>query len=123
MRCIPFPRCRASIRYPPEDYRSKDPRLQGANFGHNMRTADAVRALALAKQATPGQIALAWLLHQGTDIVPIPGTKRRRYLEENLKAPELSLSSADLQTLEQAIPPGSTSGERYGAQMMSLVDR
>ncbi|HXR19733.1 MAG TPA: aldo/keto reductase [Steroidobacteraceae bacterium] len=109
--------------YPPEDYRSKDPRLQGANFDHNMRTADAVRALALAKQATPGQIALAWLLHQGTDIVPIPGTKRRRYLEENLKAPELSLSSADLQTLEQAMPPGSTSGERYGAQMMSLVDR
>jgi len=109
--------------YPPEDYRSKDPRLQGANFDYNMRTADAVRALALAKQATPGQIALAWLLHQGTDIVPIPGTKRRRYLEENLKAPELSLSSADLQTLEQAMPPGSTSGERYGAQMMSLVDR
>jgi len=109
--------------YPPEDHRRQDPRLQGANFDHNMRTADAVRALALAKQATPGQIALAWLLHQGTDIVPIPGTKRRRYLEENLKAPELSLSSADLQTLEQAMPPGSTSGERYGAQMMSLVDR
>jgi len=73
--------------YPPEDYRSKDPRLQGANFDHNMRTADAVRALALAKQATPGQIALAWLLHQGTDIVPIPGTKRRRYLRRTSRPP------------------------------------
>ena len=91
--------------YPPDDYRSKDPRLRGANFDHNMHTADAVRALAQAKQATPAQIALAWLLHQGEDIVPIPGTKRRRYLEQNLKAPELSLSSTDLQTLEQAMPP------------------
>src|ERR1043166_7312672 len=85
--------------YPPDDFRHKDPRYEGENFDANMRAASVVREMAERKGATPGQIALAWLLHKGDDIVPIPGTKRRRYLEENVGAADLSLSAEEMATL------------------------
>jgi aryl-alcohol dehydrogenase-like predicted oxidoreductase len=109
--------------YPKSDLRHRDPRLQGENFDLNMRLAEAVRQLAESRGATPGQVALAWLLHQGPDVVPIPGTKRRRYLEENVAAADLSLSADELQRLDQALPRGAASGPRYGEEMMALVDR
>jgi aryl-alcohol dehydrogenase-like predicted oxidoreductase len=109
--------------YPQNDFRRNDPRLQGANFDANMRTVAAVRELATNKGATPGQVALAWLLHQGEDVVPIPGTKRRRYLEENVAAAELSLSVEDLLRLDEALPRDSVSGARYGEEMMAMIDR
>jgi aryl-alcohol dehydrogenase-like predicted oxidoreductase len=109
--------------YPQNDFRRNDPRLQGAHFDANMRTVAAVRELATNKGAAPGPVALAWLLHQGEDVVPIPGTKRRRYLEENVAAAELSLSVEDLLRLDEALPRGSVSGARYGEEMMAMVDR
>ena len=109
--------------YPEGDYRRGEPRLQGENFKQNMRIVDAVRAIAAEKGATPGQIALAWLLHQGQDVVPIPGTKRRRYLEENLGAVEVALSDEDIARLDEAAPLGSTAGPRYGERLMALLDR
>ncbi|CAN5713352.1 aldo/keto reductase [soil metagenome] len=109
--------------YPQGDYRRLDPRFQGENFTANMRAADAVRALATAKGAKPGQIALAWLLHQGDDVVPIPGTKRRSYLEENVAAAELRLDAADLAGLDAALRPGVAAGERYGKAGLAMLDR
>ena len=109
--------------YAEDDYRRGDPRLQGENYDSNMKLVEAVRSLASAKGATPAQVALAWLLAQGPDIVPIPGTKRRRYLEENVAATELQLSAAELQQLEAAAPRGQTAGPRYGERMMALLDR
>lgn len=109
--------------YPVSDVRHRDPRLQGENFDANLVLADAVRRLADTKGSTPGQIALAWLLHQGPDIVPIPGTKRRRYLEENVAAADSSLSADELKLLDQALPRGGASGPRYNEDMMALVDR
>src|SRR5262249_7393237 len=88
--------------YPKEDYRRTDPRFQGATFDANVRAAAVTRELATAKGATPGQIALAWLLHKGDDIVPIPGTKRRRYLEENVAAAAVSLTREDIARLDAA---------------------
>ena len=109
--------------YAENDYRRGDPRLQGENYDANMKAVEAVRALASAKGATPAQVALAWLLAQGPDIVPIPGTKHRRYLEENATATDLQLSTADLEHLEAAAPRGQTAGPRYGERMMGLLDR
>ena len=88
-----------------------------------MRAAAAVRELAARKGVTPGQIALAWLLHKGPDIVPIPGTKRRRYLEENVGAAAVSLSAEEMAELDAALPPEKVAGPRYGAQQMAQVDR
>ncbi|MGA9478726.1 MAG: aldo/keto reductase, partial [Desulfobacterales bacterium] len=73
--------------------------------------------------ATPGQVALAWLLHKGDDIVPIPGTKRRRYLEENIQAASLVFGADEIERLEAALPPGATAGPRYSERMMVFVDR
>ncbi|GGD97675.1 aldo/keto reductase [Aureimonas endophytica] len=109
--------------YPEGDFRRSDPRFQGENFDANMRAAEAVRALAAERGAKPGQIALAWLLHRGEDIVPIPGTKRRSYLEENVAAAGLSLSPEDLAKLDEALGPGRTSGPRYTEKMMAMIDR
>jgi aryl-alcohol dehydrogenase-like predicted oxidoreductase len=109
--------------YPEDDYRRKDPRYQGANFDANVKAAQTVREIATALGATPAQVALAWLLHQGEDIVPIPGTKQRRYLEENVAAAELSLGSAHVAALDAALAPGKISGARYGEAMMAAVDR
>src|SRR3982750_3829568 len=89
----------------PSDFRSHDPRYQGENFDANVRAASAVRDLAARKGVAPGQIALAWLLHKGPDIVPIPGTKRRKYLEENVGAAKVSLSADEMRALDQALAP------------------
>ena len=88
-----------------------------------MRAASAVRDLAVAKGCVPGQIALAWLLHKGTDVVPIPGTKRRRYLEENVGAAGVSLGPQEMAALDAALPPEKVSGPRYGPKQMAQVDR
>jgi len=109
--------------YPQDDYRRMQPRFQGENFDRNMKIVEAVKAVASAKAATPGQIALAWLLVQGPDIVPIPGTKRRTYLEENAGATEIMLLPEDLEALEEAAPLGAAAGERYLERMMALLDR
>jgi aryl-alcohol dehydrogenase-like predicted oxidoreductase len=109
--------------YPETDFRRNDPRYQGENFDANVRAAASVRDLATRKGATPGQIALAWLLHKGPDIVPIPGTKRRRYLEENVGAADVSLSTEEMATLDAALAPERVSGPRYGQKQMAQVDR
>jgi aryl-alcohol dehydrogenase-like predicted oxidoreductase len=92
--------------FPENDFRRKDPRLQGANYDANVALAAVVRDVAASKGATPGQVALAWLLQQGPDIVPIPGTKRRGYLEENLGAASVLLSPQELRRLSDALAPG-----------------
>jgi aryl-alcohol dehydrogenase-like predicted oxidoreductase len=109
--------------YPEDDFRRNDPRYQGQNFDENMRAAEEVRELAKKRNATPAQIALAWLLHQGEDVVPIPGTKRRTYLEENAGAAEISLSGEEMNILDDALAPDKIAGPRYGERMMSLIDR
>jgi aryl-alcohol dehydrogenase-like predicted oxidoreductase len=108
---------------PAGDFRKGDPRYQGENFYANVRAASAVRDMAARKGATPGQIALAWLLHQGPDIVPIPGTKRRKYLEENVAAADISLTREEIAALGTALAPGKVAGPRYNEQNQSLVDR
>ena len=112
---------KAADEYPEGDFRRGDPRFQPGNFEANMAAADAVRALAETKGATPGQIALAWLLHKGEDIVPIPGTKRRTYLQENVGAAAVSLSPEEMGQLEQAL--GRVAGPRYNERQMAMVDR
>jgi aryl-alcohol dehydrogenase-like predicted oxidoreductase len=109
--------------YPEDDFRRNDPRYQGANFDANMRAAAAVREVAAKKKATPAQIALAWLLHKGPDVVPIPGTKRRKYLEENIAAADVRLSNDEMAALDAALPPEKVSGPRYGATQMAQLDR
>jgi aryl-alcohol dehydrogenase-like predicted oxidoreductase len=109
--------------YPETDHRRNDPRYQGGNFDANVRAAAAVRDIATAKGATPGQIALAWLLHKGPDLVPIPGTKRRRYLEENVAAASISLGAEEMAALDTALAPDKVSGPRYGQEQMAQVDR
>src|SRR5947208_12689702 len=106
--------------YPPGDFRRGDPRYQGANFDANMRAAESVRELAARKAVTAGQIALAWLLHKGDDVVPIPGTKRRKWLEENVAAADVTLTADDLAEIEGALPIGAASGPRYAD--MSHID-
>ena len=109
--------------YPGTDYRRNDPRYQGANFDANMQAAATVRELATRRDATPAQVALAWLLHKGDDIVPIPGTKRRRYLEDNVAAAQLTLDAGELRLLDAAMPPEKVAGPRYGERQMAQVDR
>ena len=109
--------------YPPDDYRHKDPRYEGENFDANMRAASVVRDLANRKGATPGQIALAWLMHKGEDIVPIPGTKQRKHLEDNAGAVDVSLSVADVAELDAALSPEKISGPRYTPERMAQIDR
>src|SRR3954449_12807506 len=109
--------------YPEGDYRRGDPRYQGENYDANMRAASEVQAIAQRKGATSGQIALAWLLHKGDDIVPIPGTKRRKYLEENIASVEISLSAQEMVDLDRALAPDKVAGPRYNERMMATVDR
>jgi aryl-alcohol dehydrogenase-like predicted oxidoreductase len=109
--------------YPETDFRRNDPRYQGANFDANVRAASIVREIGESKGATPGQIALAWLLHKGEDIVPIPGTKRRSYLEENVAASAITLSGDELSTLDAALSKERVAGPRYGERAMAQVDR
>jgi aryl-alcohol dehydrogenase-like predicted oxidoreductase len=109
--------------YPEGDYRRRDPRYQGENFDANLRAAEAVRALAREKGATPGQLALAWLLHKGDDVVPIPGTKRRSYLEENIGAIAIALAPQDLAALDAVLPEGRAAGDRYAPELARFLDR
>jgi len=109
--------------YSEGDFRRGDPRYQGTNFDANLRAAGAVRELAARKGAMPAQIALAWLLQKGKDIVPIPGTKRRRYLEENVGAAEVALSAQDMDVLDAALTSEHVAGPRYGEKLMAQVDR
>jgi aryl-alcohol dehydrogenase-like predicted oxidoreductase len=104
-----------------DDFRRHHPRFQGENFQRNLDLVERVRELAAEKEVTPGQLALAWVLHQGDDLVPIPGTKRVRYLEENVGAAEVELTAEDLRRLDEALPAGAAAGDRYAD--MSSVNR
>jgi aryl-alcohol dehydrogenase-like predicted oxidoreductase len=106
-----------------DDYRRSSPRFRGENFEKNLQLVDRVREMADEKGVTPGQLALAWLLHQGEDVVPIPGTKRREYLEENAAAVNVTLTDEDLSRIEEVMPKGVAAGERYGEAGMSTVNR
>ena len=105
------------------DFRSNSPRFQGENSQKNLELVERVRELASEKNVTPGQLALAWLLHQGEDIVPIPGTKRREYLEENAAASGIGLTGEDLSRIEEVAPAGAAAGERYDEAGMQTVNR
>lgn len=105
-----------------KDFRKHSPRFQKQNFDRNLAIVDRIREIAVAKRCSPAQLALAWVLAQGEDMIPIPGTKRRTYLEENLVALEVSLTAADLARLDEVAPRGVTAGERYNATMASWVD-
>jgi aryl-alcohol dehydrogenase-like predicted oxidoreductase len=106
-----------------DDFRRHSPRFQGQNFGKNLDLVARVEALAKQKGCTPSQLALAWVLAQGDFIVPIPGTKRRRYLEENLGSANVAITDADRKAIDAAFPPGAAAGERYPAHSMSSVNR
>jgi aryl-alcohol dehydrogenase-like predicted oxidoreductase len=106
----------------PGDQRRNWPRFQGENFQKNMELAGKVQEIAREKGCTPAQLALAWVLAQGEDIVPIPGTKRTKYLEENFGALDVMLTPEDLRRLEQVFPQGAAAGPRYPEQMMALLD-
>jgi aryl-alcohol dehydrogenase-like predicted oxidoreductase len=113
-------RFRSPDDLPADDFRRNHPRFQGENFQRNLELVERVREIAEEKGVTSGQLALAWVLAQGKDIVPIPGTKRREYLEENVAATEIELTPEDLARLDEAAPPGATSGDRYAD--MSTID-
>jgi aryl-alcohol dehydrogenase-like predicted oxidoreductase len=104
-----------------DDFRRRNPRFQGANFERNLDLADAVRAIAEEKDVTPAQLALAWVLSRGDEVVPIPGTKQRQYLEENVGAAAVRLTPEELDRIETAFPKGATAGDRYPD--MSTVNR
>jgi aryl-alcohol dehydrogenase-like predicted oxidoreductase len=107
----------------PDDYRRGSPRFQGENFARNLRLVDAIRDLAVSKGCTASQLALAWVLAQGDDIVPIPGTKRRAFLEENVGALDVALSDDDLAAIDAVLPFGAAAGDRYAAKPMLAVNR
>jgi len=109
--------------YPEGDIRRGDARYQGENFTANMQAASAVRELGARKGVAAGQVALAWLLHKGQDIVPIPGSKRRQHLEENAGAAAVSLGAEEVAALDAALSPDRVSGPRYNEKQMALVDR
>lgn len=109
--------------YPAGDYRRGDPRYQGENFDANVRAASAVRDVATRKGVTSGQVALAWLLHKGSDIVPIPGTKRRKYLDENVGAANVSLTGEEMAALDAALAPQNVAGPRYTEKQQAMIDR
>ena len=109
--------------YPETDFRRGDPRLAGTNFDANMKIVAKIHTIAHAKCITPAQVALAWLLHKGDGIVPIPGTKHRKYLEENIAATKVHLTKEEMADLDSSLPQGSTSGPRYNEQNLALIDR
>jgi aryl-alcohol dehydrogenase-like predicted oxidoreductase len=108
--------------FAPDDFRRFSPRFQGENFQKNLQVVEQVKAIATKKNVTPSQLALAWLLAQGDDIVPIPGTRRQQNLEENVGATEITLTADELQQIEAVAPKGFTSGDRYPAAAMSAVN-
>ena len=107
----------------PDDYRRQSPRFQGDNFQMNLQFVDRVTRIAKGKGVTPAQLALAWVLAQGPDIVPIPGTKKRKYLEENAAADSIELTTADLKAIDDVAPKGAASGARYPPTMMAALNR
>ena len=106
----------------PDDYRRSSPRFQGENFERNLGLVRRAEGIAKEKGCTPAQLALAWLLAQGDDVIPIPGTKRRTFLEQNAAATEITLASEDLRRIEEAAPVGAASGPRYPQHMMQLLN-
>ena len=106
-----------------DDFRKNHPRFQGENFEKNIKLVREVEAMAMEKGCTTAQLALAWVLAKGDDVVPIPGTKHRRYLDENIGALDVKLSEDDLRRLDEILPPGAAAGERYHAQGMATVNR
>jgi aryl-alcohol dehydrogenase-like predicted oxidoreductase len=116
-------RFRTGTDFGEADYRKNHPRFQAENLSKNIKLLERVEVIAKGKKCTPVQLALAWLLAQGNDIVPIPGTKKRNYLEENVKAVSLSLSPDDLSHLNEILPKGITSGSRYPESAMRSVNR
>jgi aryl-alcohol dehydrogenase-like predicted oxidoreductase len=108
---------------PPDDYRRQSPRVQGENFQRNLELVKRVEEIAKEKKCTPSQLALAWLLAQGDDIIPIPGTKRRKYLEQNAGALNVKLTSQDLRRIDEVAPHGVAAGNRYPESMMAAVNR
>ena len=106
-----------------DDYRRNSPRFQGENFQRNLELVARVRELAEARGVTPAQLALAWLLHRGEDIVPIPGTKHRARLEENLAAADIALNDGDIRALDAAVPLGAAAGDRYPERSMATLNR
>jgi aryl-alcohol dehydrogenase-like predicted oxidoreductase len=108
---------------PADDYRRHSPRFQGENFQHNLDLVRRIGKLAAKKHCTPSQLALAWVLAQGEDIVPIPGTKRRKYLEENVAATNIELTDDDLKQIAEVAPVGVAAGPRYPEHMMHMVGR
>lgn len=109
--------------FPPDDYRRQSPRFQGENFEKNLSLVQRIEEIANNKGCKPSQLALAWVLAQGEDIVPIPGTKRRQYLEENAAASDIVLTPEDLQQIDEILPQGVAAGGRYSEEMMNLVSR
>ncbi|ELS31083.1 MULTISPECIES: aldo/keto reductase [Pseudanabaena] len=109
--------------FAPDDYRRQSPRFQGENFSKNLQLVAKVKEIASEKGLTAGQLALAWLLAQGNYIVPIPGTKRRQYLEENIGAANVTLTIADLDRINAVAPQGIAAGDRYPAQSMGTLNR
>jgi aryl-alcohol dehydrogenase-like predicted oxidoreductase len=109
--------------FAPDDYRRNSPRFQGENFVKNLDVVARITAIAERKGITPGQLALAWVLAQGEDIVPIPGTKHRTYLEENIAATHVTISAAELAEIAEVLPRGAASGERYPESMMAFLNR
>jgi aryl-alcohol dehydrogenase-like predicted oxidoreductase len=109
--------------FAPDDYRRFSPRFQGENFQKNLDLVARVESIAKEKNCKPSQLALAWLLAQGEDIIPIPGTKRRKYLEENYGAFGVNLSASDLARIEEIAPYGAAAGQRYPEHMMALINK
>jgi aryl-alcohol dehydrogenase-like predicted oxidoreductase len=108
---------------PEDDYRRNHPRFSGENFQRNLDLVASVEALAREKNCAPAQLALAWVLSRGEDVIPIPGTKRRKYLEQNVGALDVELTADDLARIDEAFPRGAAAGERYAAQAMKALDR
>jgi len=106
-----------------DDYRRNSPRFQGENFQKNLDLVERIRGISERKGITPGQLALAWVLSRGEDIVPIPGTKRRNYLKENMAADFIEISAAEMAEIDEALPRGAASGDRYPASMMAFINR
>jgi aryl-alcohol dehydrogenase-like predicted oxidoreductase len=116
-------RIKSPADFDEDDYRRTSPRFQGENFKRNLDLVRRVEEMAKEKGCLPGQLALAWLLAQGDDIVPIFGTKRRQYLKENIEATAVELTEEDLKSIDELLPQGAASGPRYPEQMMALIDR
>lgn len=108
--------------FPADDYRRNSPRFQGANFQKNLDLVKKIEEIAGEKGCQPSQLALAWVLAQGKDIIPIPGTKRRKYLEENVGALQVKLTPDDLHRIDEVFPPDAVSGARYPEHIMALVN-